>query len=52
MATTLPKELSNRLLKTELPHYQSVLDRIKPMMEEELERREYTIFKAKMKESH
>ena len=33
-------------------NYQSVLDRIKPMMEEDLERREYTIFKAKMKESH
>ena len=32
-------------------NYQSVLDRIKPMMEQDLERREYTIFKAKMKES-
>jgi len=29
---------------------QSVLDRMKPMMEEALERREYTIFKSKMKE--
>ena len=33
-------------------NYQSVLDRMKPMMEEDLERREYTIFKAKMKETH
>lgn len=32
--------------------YQSVLGRIKPMMEDELERREYTIFKAKTRESH
>jgi hypothetical protein len=30
-------------------NYQSVLDRIKPMMEGDLERREYTIFKAKTK---
>ena len=28
-------------------NYQSVLDRMKPMMEEDLERREYSIFKAK-----
>jgi hypothetical protein len=33
-------------------NYQMLLRQIKPMMEEELERREYTIFKAKMKESH
>ncbi len=33
-------------------NYQTILERIKPMMEDELERREYTIFKAKMKESH
>ncbi len=32
-------------------NYQSVLDRIKPIIEEDLERGEYTIFKAKMKES-
>ncbi|MGB8933927.1 MAG: hypothetical protein WCC17_02320 [Candidatus Nitrosopolaris sp.] len=32
-------------------NYQSILDRIKPMMEEDLERREYMIFKAKTKEA-
>lgn len=33
-------------------NYQMLLRQIKPMMEEELERREYTIFKARMKETH
>jgi quinol monooxygenase YgiN len=32
--------------------YQMILEQIKPMMEDELERREYIIFNTKMKESH
>jgi hypothetical protein len=41
--------------KEDMDEYYSrntVLGRIKPMMEVELERREYTLFKAKTRESH